>query len=170
MIQPLRRRHRWMMAAITVILPVVFVAGLAVRKPIPATENIPAASTSPSSMAFTHLLFEKTDLWPELKITTRVYADQQPAERLAVELHPQDYLKIPDLLVYWHPQPSIQTDKLPDGAYLLGALAGTQKLRCILPEPAMTQDGSLILYSLAHQKIIAATMLPTSKFIERIAK
>jgi hypothetical protein len=74
------------------------------------------------------------------------------------------------MLVYWHLQPAIQTDRLPDDAYLLGALAGTQKRRFILPEPAMTQDGSLILYSLAHHKIIAATLLPTSKFIERIAK
>ncbi len=170
MIQPLRRRRRWMMAAITIVLPVVFIAGLAVRKPIPATEDTPSALTVPQAISFSHLLFEKTDLWPDLKIITRVYADQQPAERLAVELHPQDYLKIPDLLVYWHPQPAIQTDKLPDDAYLLGALAGTKTLRFILPEPAMTQDGSLILYSLAHQKIIATTMLPTSKFIERIAQ
>lgn len=170
MIHPLRRRHLWMTTAIAIILPVVFVAGLAVRKPIPATENAPSALMAPPAVSFSHLLFEKSDLWADLKITTRVYADQQPAERLAVELHPQDYLKIPDLLVYWHPQPSIQTDKLPDDAYLLGALAGTQKRRFILPEPAMTQDGSLILYSLAHQKIIAATTLPTSKFIERIAQ
>jgi hypothetical protein len=159
------------MTGITIVLPIVFVAGLVVRKPIPATENIPAASMAPSSVAFTHLLFEKTDLWPDLKITTRVYADQQPAEHLAVELHPQDYLKTPDMLIYWHLQPSIQTYKLPDDAYLLGALVGTQKLRSILPEPAITIDGSLMLYSLAHQKIIAAITLPTSKFIgERIAK
>jgi hypothetical protein len=170
MIQSLRRRHRWMMVAITILLPIAFIAGLAVRKPIPATENLPAASMTPSAMAFSHLLFEKTDLWPDLKITTRLYTDQQPAEHLAAELHPQDYLKIPDLLVYWYDQPSTQTDKLPDDAYLLGALTGIQKLRCILPEPATTQDGALILYSLAHQKIIAATLLPTSKFIERIAK
>lgn len=171
MIQPLRRRHCWMMAAITIVLPIVFVAGLAVRKPIPATENVPAALMTPAAISFSHLLFERSDLWTDLKITTRVYADQQPAEHLAVELHPQDYLKIPDMLAYWRPQPSIQTDQLPDNVYLLGALAGAQKLRFILPEPAMTQDGSLILYSLAHQKIIAATMLPTSKFVgERIAK
>jgi len=171
MIQPLRRRHRRMMAAITIVLPVIFVAGLAVRKPIPATENVPSALMTPSAISFTHLLFEKSDLWTDLNIITRVYGDQQPAERLAVELHPRDYLKIPDMLVYWHRHPSIQTDKLPDDAYLLGALAGTQKLRFILPEPAMTQDGSLILYSLVHQKIITATMLPTSKFIgERIAQ
>jgi hypothetical protein len=170
MIHPLRRRHRRMIAAITIVLPIAFVAGLAVRKPIPATENLPSALTVLPATSFPHLLLEENDLWSDLKITTRVYGDQQPAERLAVELYPQDYLKIPDLLVYWHHPPSIQTDKLPGDAYLLGALAGTQKLRCILPEPAMTQDGSLILYSLAHQKIIATTMLPTSKFIERIAK
>jgi hypothetical protein len=170
MIQPLRRRHLGMMTAIAIILPIVFIAGLAVRKPIPATESLPSALMTPPAISFSHLLFEKSDLWTDLKITTRVYAGQQPAEHLAVELYPQSYLKIPDLLVYWHPQPSIQTGKLPDDAYLLGVLAGTHKLRFILPEPAMTQDGSLILYSLAHQKIIAATTLPTSKFIERIAK
>jgi hypothetical protein len=171
MIHPLRRRHRWMMTAITIILPIIFIAGLTVRKPIPATENLPTVSMTPSAISFSQLLFEKNDLWPGLKITTRVYADQQPVERLAAELHPQDYLKIPDMLVYWHAHLSMQTDKLPDDVYLLGALAGTQKLRFILPEPATTQDGSLVLYSLARQKIIAAAMLPTSKFVgERTAK
>ncbi len=160
-----------MMAAITIVLPVVFVAGLAVRKPIPPTANTPSTSMTPPAISFSHLMFEKSDLLADLKITTRVYADQQPAERLAVELQPQSYLKIPDMLVYWHPQPSIQKSQIPDDAYLLGALAGTQKLRCILPEPAATQDGSLILYSLAHQKIIVTAKLPTSKIVgERIAQ
>lgn len=171
MMLSLRRRHRWMMAAVAIVLPAAFIAGHAVRKPVPATESMPSMFMAPPATAFPHLLYEKSDLWQALRITTRVYADQQPAERLAVELHPQGYLKIPDMLVYWHAQPPNQLDKLPDAAYLLGALAGTQKLRSVLPEPAMTQDGSLILYSLAHQKIIAATNLPTSELIgERIAK
>ncbi len=112
MIQALRRRHRWMMVAITIVLPIVFAAGLAVRKPIPATENTLSALMTPSAISFSHLLFEKSDLWVDLKITTRVYADQQPAARLAVELHPQNYLKIPDLLVYWHSRSSILTDNI----------------------------------------------------------
>lgn len=169
MIHPLRRRHRWITMALAVGLPIAFIAGLAVRKPIPTTENAPSALMAPPDIVFSQLLFDKSDLWANLKITTRLYADQQPARQLAVELHPQDDLKAPDLLVYWHPEPAVQTEQLPDEAYLLGALAGTQMGRFILPAPALTQEGSLILYSLAHQKIIATTTLPARQFMERIA-
>jgi hypothetical protein len=160
MIQPLRRRHRWMTAALAIILPIAFVAGLAVRKPLPATENVPSAVPS-TSTEFSQVLFEKGDLWNDLAISTRVLADQLPTTHLAVELQPRVYLKIPDILVYWHPQPSSDADKLPEGSYLLGALAATEKRCFVLPDSALVHDGIIMLYSLAHQKKIAAAKLPT---------
>ena len=35
MIQPLRRAHQWIMAGLALVLPAIFVAGLAVRQPSP---------------------------------------------------------------------------------------------------------------------------------------
>ena len=160
MIQSLRRRHRWMMAAVTIILPVIFVAGLAVRKPVPASEQVPAG-VAPLAADASHLLFEKDDLWNGLPISTRLFAAQQPATLLAVELHPRVYFKFPEILVYWHSSASTQLDKLPEESYLLGTLAGKENHRFVLPDSARTHDGALILYSLAQQKLIATAALPT---------
>ncbi len=49
MIQPLRRQHRFMITVLAVILVVLFVAGLLVRRTIPANPYLPeAVLTSPS--------------------------------------------------------------------------------------------------------------------------
>ena len=41
MIRPLRRLHRLLIALLAILLVVVFIAGLIVRKPIPANPQIP---------------------------------------------------------------------------------------------------------------------------------
>ncbi len=157
MIQPLRRRHqRWFMV-MAVFLPLAMIAGLVVRQPLPAAENLPA--TEPDDCRL--LLWENAALWPSLSITTRVFADQQPATRLVVALQPRVYLKIPDLLVYWSADSSQPISKMTNAVFLLGQLSGTQTQRFRLPAPALSHDGFLALYSLAHQQQIAAAALQT---------
>lgn len=41
MIRPLRRRHRWIFIALAVLLPMLFIAGLWVRKPIAVMDILP---------------------------------------------------------------------------------------------------------------------------------
>jgi len=161
MILSLRRRHRVMMLSLAFILPIAFVAGLIVRQPIPATPDLPVCSTPLSSEGW-QLCFEKEDYWPGLPITTRLYANRQSSTQLAMELQPRADLKTPDILVYCHPAFSTGTGQLPERAQLLGTLAGTEKRRFILPAAASEQETSIILYSLAHQKIIAETQLPAA--------
>lgn len=159
MIRSLRRRHRVMTTAIAIILPLLFMAGIAARKAIPRMEIPPALA--PAEEKFSELIFRKSNFWPELDIAARVFADSIPPSRLAVELHPQRYLKIPDILVYWSETPASAGDKMPESAYLIGTLAGTEQRRFPLPPAALDSDGTLILYSLAQQKVIGIAALPT---------
>ncbi len=162
MIRPLRTRHRVMVTVLAVTLPVLFVAGLLARKPPVEMEALPEA-LQPFSETYPTLLAETPDLWGELAIITRLHANGAPASRLAVELHPEADLKTPDVLVYWHTDTPPAEGVVPDGAYLLGTLAGTRTRRFSLPDTALHTDGHLILYSLAHQQTIATVMLSSKQ-------
>ena len=162
MIRPLRTRHRVMVTVLAVALPVLFVAGLLARKPLVGMDATPEA-LQPFSETYPMLLTETPDLWGEFAIQTRLHADTAPASRLAVELHPEAYLKAPDVLVYWNVDTPLAEGAIPDGAYLLGTLAGTQARHFALPDTALHTDGHLILYSLAHQQTIATARLPSKQ-------
>ena len=162
MIRPLRTRHRVMVTVLAVTLPILFVAGLLARKPPAEMETIPEA-LRPFSETSPTLLAETPDLWGELAIVTRLHADADSASRLAVELHPETYLKAPDVLVYWHTDAPPADGVIPDGAYLLGSLSGAQARRFALPDTALTTDGHLILFSLAHQQTVATARLSSKQ-------
>lgn len=161
MIRPLRRRHRVTVSVLAVVLPVLFVAGLLTRRPPAVMETLPGA-LRPDSGTSSILLAEEPGLWGDAAITTRLYADGTPAARLAVALRPDAYLKAPDILVYWHPTRPTD-DAVPDGAYLLGTLAGTHAQRFILPDTALRADGHLMLYSLGHRQVIATAGLASKQ-------
>lgn len=158
MIRPLRQRHRIIISVIAVLLPIVFMAGIAARKTIPDME-IPAAIAQPQP-DFPRLVFEKDGFWPALEVTVRVFADSIPPANLAVELQPQNYIKMPDILIYWSASQPASSEQLPETAYLVGTLSGLGKRRFLLPSSAIESDGTLILYSLARQEMIAAENLP----------
>ena len=73
-----------------------------------------------------------------------------------------DYLKVPDLLVYWH-MGDAPSDQLPDNGFLLGSLAGTDVHQYVLPDTALHVDGQLILYSLAHQEVVGTAGLSSKQ-------
>ena len=162
MIRPLRTRHRIMVTALAATLPILFVASLLMRELPPAMETLPEA-LQPSSTAYPTLLAEMPDLWGEPAILTRLHADATPAARLAVELHPEAPLKAPDVLVYWQMGTLPAESAVPEDAYLLGTLAGTQARYFALPDTALHTDGHLILYSLGHQQTIAMAPLSSTQ-------
>ena len=161
MIRPLRTRHRVMVSILAVALPLLFAAGLLVRRPPAVMETLPEALRP---VAETHpvLLAEESALWGGLAITTRLYADGTPASRLAVALRPDGALKAPDVLVYWHTT-MFSGDAVPDGAYVLGTLGGTHTQHFALPDTALHADGHLMLYSLGHQRTIATAQLASKQ-------
>jgi len=72
-----------------------------------------------------------------------------------------DPLLKPDLLVYWVPESS-QNNSLPENAMLLGELMGTSFRHMTLPTAATTEQGSLVIYSLAHQEVFTQFLLPSA--------
>ncbi|MCI0417641.1 MAG: hypothetical protein L0312_00215 [Acidobacteria bacterium] len=68
MIQPLRRAHQGIMAGLTLVLPTIFVAGLAVRQPSPpVSESLPGRCASARNISEAMRSFQKV-LAPDLLV------------------------------------------------------------------------------------------------------
>jgi hypothetical protein len=162
MIRPLRQRHRFIFSALAALLPLAFVLAWSARNTPLRVRELPAALSNQLS-SFPHVLWEKQNLWPDLKMSTRICGDALPPTQLALELHPHEDFNAPDVLVYWSPQSSGED---LNEAYLLGTLAGMHKRSWPLPQAALQSEGKLILYSLGHQRILATAALPLREILE----
>lgn len=158
MIRPLRNRHRRMMTLLAIVTPLIFALGILARKPLAVTGQ---AAVIESGKSLPNMIINTSDLWPGTDIHTRIYGDNHPPSRFMLALHPQTYLQHPDILVYWHNRPPANTDALPEGAYLLGTLSGTHEQTYNFSADIVSPNaGSVILYSLAHQSIVAVAEIP----------
>jgi hypothetical protein len=142
-----------MFAAVSVLLPVAFVGGVAARKPIPTT-TLP--NPFPSAQAtFSIGQWERHDLFTNTVLRVQFLRDPSNTNRAAIQMTaPKDFVKA-DLLVYWLPAESTLKDNIPDDAVLLGAFVSGQLLP--VPQALTARPGSLALYSLADHEIIAAS-------------
>ena len=138
MIQPLRTRHRWTFGALTIVLPVLFFAGLKARTPLPVQAGEPPVIAARKLR--THEL-----RGPDHHIVIRIADDR------TIEVAPGSYTLSPDVLIYWSAAP--QATSLPQDARCLGPLrvAATYGL----PAPG----GTLIFYSAPNGKAIASLAL-----------
>ena len=162
MIIALRKKHRAGFGVLAVALPFAFAAAIFFRaQPIAVEGTLPFLQTPATT--FPQLIFEKEDLWPGKKITTRIYADRPQPTGLALELHPAVALAQPGVLVYWHENENLDLEN----AFLLGTLDGTQPRRWVLPPSALEHDGKLVLFSLAHQGVIAQAHLPIRLILQK---
>ena len=150
MIRPLRQRHRRMVIALGVFLPVAFATGIAARKPVPTIAILPPALMA-ASRHFETVEWENAVLFARSPVQTRLLREQKNSGGFAIELTADKNFVKPDLLVYWVVGHPAVTDKLPDNALLLGSFTPS-----VLPLPtdALTTGGVLVLYSLADQEIV----------------
>jgi hypothetical protein len=151
MIRPHRRRHRAIVCTLGVLLPVAFAVGLAARRPVPVSANVPWAVAGQVN-DFGRVIWTKADIWPGQRIITCLRRDADGSA--AVELKFRDLAK-PDVLVYWAAGKGEASGRLPDNARLLGALSN----RTPLPIPAATcgEVGRFVLYSLADHEVVAGS-------------
>lgn len=150
MIRPLRHRHRHIIIALCVSLPVAFAAGIAARKPLPEIKSLPY-EISPASNSFAAEVWSRADMFPKSPVQIRLLREQSGMERFAVALSgAKDFVK-PDLLVYWLDGNSNATNALLDNAILLGEFSAPQ---LPLPAAAEKNNGLLALYSLADNEIL----------------
>ena len=150
MIRPLRQRHRRMVTFLGVLLPVVLVAGIAARKPVPDMTSLPAELVA-SRQNFAATEWERADLFTKNPIQVRLLRESTGAGRSAVMLSAaKDFVK-PDLIVYWIAGNPSLTDTLPDKARLLG---GFEAKALLLPAEASETNGLLVLFSLANGEVV----------------
>jgi hypothetical protein len=146
MILALRQRHRRIVIALGIILPVAFVVGVGLRK------APPLRATSPLLADLQNMevqLWERGDLF--LKVPVRVRLFHTPAYS-TIQFLPGPAFAKPDLLAYWVAGGSAITDVLPSNAKLLGGFNSSIRLQ--LPEDTRHDEGVLVLYSLADQQIV----------------
>lgn len=155
MIRPLRQRHRWILLGLSVALPLLFVAGLLARKAPAVMESLPATGRVLEADAYPVVVAEREG--DSLGVQLRLRADGRPARRMALELAPRQHLREPDLLVYWHP--GTAAGVLPSDGYLLGTMDGARARVFALPDTALHTYGTVIFYTLAHQKTLETARL-----------
>lgn len=151
MILPLRQRHRHIMLALGVFLPMAFAAGIVARKPVPTSAVLPASLTI-APQHCESVEWVRNDLFAKAPIQVRLTREQKGAGRFAVDFAvSEDFVK-PDLIVYWVAGNPNVTDTLPDQAFLLGVFNPIAPL--VLPTEVESGEGVLVLYSLADQEVI----------------
>lgn len=151
MIRELRGRHRLMITLLAVVTPVLFVAALAGRTPMP-TGGLPSALAA-STLANLVPIGAEWTLLMNPPIRGRYLALPGDSIPTAIRLTPDGPGGEPDLLLYWAETVG-DSVALPPEARLLGPLDARQPVS--LPRP----EGYLILYSLAHRERLAVARLP----------
>ena len=153
MIRLLRQRHRRMVIALALALPIGFSIGIAARRPVPSMASLPGELRT-FSRGSAATVWERSDLFVNAPIQARLLRESGKSGRFALELSaPRDFVK-PDLIVYWVADGSKLTEALPNNALLLGAFSLAV---FTLPGNMPSEDGSLVLYSLANNETEAVS-------------
>lgn len=155
MTRSLRSAHRRIFVLLLVVLPALVSLALSVRGRVPVNKSLPGASATrvePANLGDAPPALIAPGIW------VRTLKDPTDLPR-AVELRCDADPKTPDLLLYWGSAPS--TDgALPEGALLLGSVSGAGTTTFELPTAARAmaggRNGSIILYSLARQEVLAS--------------
>jgi hypothetical protein len=145
----LRQRHRRLFPVLGVLIGMLFVIGIARRRPVPELETLPAELT-PQTQTFSATGEERNDLFDKTGVRVRLWRQQETGSLAVDFVAPRDFLK-PDLLAYWAAARPMANDALPNDAQLLGAFAAGP---LVLPKASSTSDGCLILFSLANHEIV----------------
>lgn len=150
MIFPLRQRHHQTVIALGAFLPVVFIVGITLRKPMPTPGELPAALEEPARPG-EDIGAPLKDLFAKMPLQVQVVQETQSPRRFAVELSGERNLVKPDLIVYWAAGNPAVGQMVPDTAILLGAF---QDKFLPLPPQAARSPGVLLLYSLADGEMV----------------
>ena len=127
MIRPLRRDHQLAFVVLTLLLPALFIAGLALRRPIPRAGELPGQFLPTSNII-------------------------EGGGQGSLDLNSLRKSNVPDPLVYWsRERPS--GNEPGNNAVLLGALSSWVGMGSLLPADA-GEEGYLIVYSLAQKRVI----------------
>lgn len=152
MIRPLRRRHRFMLTALAVIIPTLYVAALAARRPAARMDALPIRlNAHPGAVE------SRREQLPLQTATNIQLVLLTTAGQRWIELRVGEPLSHPDVLVYWSALGATTSETIPEEAVLLGVLSDLRDSSFEIPHD---DRGELLLYSLPHEQIIARASLP----------
>lgn len=147
----LRQRHQGLVLGLALLLPVGLALALSSRRAVPKSLGTQAA-LGPSAPA--ELPLVSSELWGEYAVFTRLWRKTETRQAI-VELTAAEDLALPDVLLYWSASPK-QTGRLTGDEFLLGSFFGERTQRYGLPAG---EPGGLVLYSLAHNEVVAVANL-----------
>jgi hypothetical protein len=161
----LRSRHRLFTTVLAVVVPVGLALALAARPSQPTMERLPVSDGNVD--AFTVALGQPEQVAVEgatLGMTLLTTSPKPAAYAVRIQPDSGRGVRGPDVLVYWSADSAGDDARLPDGAFLLGTLAGGQTRTLPLPASAGPGVGRVLFYSLAHQRLYdRAWTLPGAK-------
>lgn len=144
MIQPLRVAHRRTFLALAFVLPLVLLVGLGARR-----QSSPNSAELPAPF---HLVKSKGEFWKKPGLQAALYTNTEDPSQIYLAV-PAVELTDPDVLLYWSHQDG--SNSLSADAQLLGPLAPGHPF----PLDSNLKSGYLVLYSLAHQKVVGVANL-----------
>lgn len=155
MIAPLRRRHRWMVIGLGLVLVPLFAAAMLVkmqRTAMPSANALPdAAPTKSPDGPGIHFALRADAAGGAAAHGFHYEASiHRTGGTFELKVRPQTDLLVPDVLAYYADEASVG-DGIPDRATLLGALQ-SEEHGFALPSAS---NGMLYFYSLAQRRIIA---------------
>lgn len=163
MIRSLRVRHRRVVVGLAVLVPAVFIAGLAARRPAGKGISLPPGlQTEPATSVLLQLEGGDRLDWSVALLDP---AEVEGPPRVAVTLRSDP--KLPELLVYWARGGPAPAERLPDAGRLLGPLPGSGTAVFEMPLRAFVYEGQLVVYSLPHGEVIDTIDLPSIDSIPR---
>ena len=154
MIRALRTQHRVTITALALILPVLFIAGLRARRPMPPVPSLPESESGfDRRSGFT--------LWDGIGLKVRFEVSTIGRAKTFLDVIPVRGFDEPDLLLYWDDRKP-ETGKLSEKAVLLGSLKGARPSRLVVPQSVPASMGYVVLFSLVNQKVVGTSPWQTT--------
>lgn len=150
MIRPLRQVHRHQVILLGILLPIVFVLGIAVRKTVPAMAELPQGLVPMLSWVRCSN-FDGYGAFHKRPVFVDLWCQKNGSGPFAVSFDADANFVEPDLMVYWVAGSPSRVETLPADAILLGAFGRTP---LPLSKEVSSADGRLVLYSLADGEIV----------------
>jgi hypothetical protein len=157
MILSRRQVHFYGFVGLGVLLPIVFIAGLALRP------DYDMQSTDAATDLFAQAGFATgddgeaiaSDNFTVARVTIAAETLRLSDGSVVLDLTPKQTLRVADVLVYWDVG-SETPEALGEEAVLLGTLAGDARRRFEIPTELQGQNGQLVFYSQGQTQVVTA--------------
>ena len=158
MIRERRQVHRRIFSLLVVFVPALLIAGLLARREMPPAFQLDERLTNAAGLTISSATAPSRVTADSYEFEVSV--DDSSAAGPVVTIRASTPVLKPDVLVYW--TASDEGEGLPADAILAGALSKDVSQKLTLPAEAAGGRGSILVYSLPHQEVLAR--IPMTQF------